>query len=83
MTWKPTDHIDEEVRSWMKGKGWDVTATDYHFDQEIYSGGTSSPEGNHRRYALRGMCWNTIQHSSSCITLTGLRWPRQSAVSPA
>ena len=21
----------------MKAKGWEVTATDYHFDQEIYS----------------------------------------------
>ena len=34
MTWKPTDHIDEQVRGWMRVKGWDVTATDYHFDQE-------------------------------------------------
>jgi hypothetical protein len=37
MTWKPSDYIDDEVRGWMKGKGWEVTATDYHFDQEIYS----------------------------------------------
>jgi hypothetical protein len=37
MTWKPTANMDEKIREWMKAKGWDVTATDYHFDQEIYA----------------------------------------------
>jgi hypothetical protein len=37
MTWKPSADIDEKVRGWMKAKGWQVTSTDYHFDQEIYS----------------------------------------------
>lgn len=44
MTWKPTD-VDEQVRGWMKAKGWEVTATDYHFDQEIYSWRHKQPGG--------------------------------------
>jgi hypothetical protein len=36
MTWKPTDHVDEQVLGWMRAKRWEVTATDYNFDQEIY-----------------------------------------------
>ena len=45
MTWKPTDHVDEQVRGWMWAKGWEVTATDYHFDQEIYSWRHQQPGG--------------------------------------
>jgi hypothetical protein len=37
MTWQPIADVDEQVRDWMKAKGWEVTATDYHFDQEIYA----------------------------------------------
>ena len=45
MTWKPTDHVDEQVRGWMRAKGWQVTATDHHFDQEIYSWRHQQPGG--------------------------------------
>jgi hypothetical protein len=45
MTWKPTDYVDEQVRDWMKAKRWEVTATDYHFDQEIYSWRHQQPGG--------------------------------------
>jgi hypothetical protein len=45
MTWKSTDHVDEQVRGWMRAKGWEVTATDYHFDQEIYSWRHQQPGG--------------------------------------
>jgi hypothetical protein len=37
MTWKPTDDIDREVRSWMKAKGWEVTRTNYDADREVYA----------------------------------------------
>jgi hypothetical protein len=37
MFWKPSADVDKEVRGWMKSKGWEVTDTDYHFDQEIYA----------------------------------------------
>lgn len=57
MTWKPTGDVDEQVRGWMKAKGWEVTATDYHFDQEIYSWrhhlrGGKSPTLRVTRYVL-------------------------------
>ena len=45
MTWKPTDHVDEQVRGWMRARRWEVTATDYHFDQEIYSWRHQQPGG--------------------------------------
>jgi hypothetical protein len=45
MAWKPTDHVDEQVRGWMKAKGWEVTVTDYHFDQGIYSWRHQQPGG--------------------------------------
>jgi hypothetical protein len=30
MTWKPTVDIDQNVRRWMKAKGWEVTRTEPH-----------------------------------------------------
>jgi hypothetical protein len=45
MTWKPTRHVDEQVRGWMRAKRGEVTATDYHFDQEIYSWRHQQPGG--------------------------------------
>jgi hypothetical protein len=45
MTWKPTDHVDEQVRGWMTAKRWEVTATDCHFDQEIYAWLHQEPGG--------------------------------------
>lgn len=37
MTWKPSADIDEEVRSWMKAKGWEVTRTNYDSERGIYA----------------------------------------------
>jgi hypothetical protein len=37
MTWKPSDHVDEEVRRWMQARGWEVTRTNYDFDREVYA----------------------------------------------
>jgi hypothetical protein len=45
MSWKPSDHVDERVRGWMRAKGWEVTATDYHFEQEVYSWRHQQPGG--------------------------------------
>jgi hypothetical protein len=33
------------MRGWMRAKGWEVTATDYHFDQGIYSWRHQQPGG--------------------------------------
>jgi hypothetical protein len=57
MSWKPTDHVDEQVRGWMRGKGWEVTTTDYHYEQEVYSWrhelrGGKSPTLRVSRYVL-------------------------------
>jgi hypothetical protein len=57
MTWKPYSDIDAEVRRWMEGKGWEVTATDYHFEREVYSWrheirGGKSPTLRIARYVL-------------------------------
>jgi hypothetical protein len=45
MTWKPTDYVDEQVRDWMRAKRWEVTATDYNFEQEVYSWRHQRPGG--------------------------------------
>jgi hypothetical protein len=45
MTWKATDHVDEQVPAWMRARRWEMTATDYHFDQEIYSWRHQQPGG--------------------------------------
>lgn len=37
MTWKPPTDIDENVRQWMKAKGWEVTGAKYDFDREVYA----------------------------------------------
>lgn len=37
MTWRPTAYIDEEIRRWMKAKGWEVNCRpEYDFDREVY-----------------------------------------------
>lgn len=36
MTWKPTEHMDREIRRWMKAKGWEVSCRpEYDADREI------------------------------------------------
>lgn len=37
MTWKPSAYMDEQVREWMKQKGWEVTSAEYDFDREVYA----------------------------------------------
>lgn len=38
MTWKPSPHVDGEIRDWMKAKGWEVNRPPkYDFDREVYA----------------------------------------------
>jgi hypothetical protein len=38
VTWKPTEDIDENVRQWMKAKGWEVRRPpEYDADGEVYA----------------------------------------------
>ena len=67
MTWKPTDDIDEQVRSWMRARRWEVTATDYHFEQEIYSWRHQQP-GRKSLYGLR--------HSHASLLLAAGEHPK-------
>jgi hypothetical protein len=66
MTWKPTDHIDEQVRGWMRARRWDVTATDYHFGQEIYSWRHQEPEG--KSPTLR-IARSVLEHNPAFVIL--------------
>jgi hypothetical protein len=82
MTWKPTADMDEKIRDWMKAKGWEVTATDYHFDQEIYAWrhtvrGGKSPTLRITRYVLEH-----FRHSPYSITLTASKSRVPSGHSP-
>jgi hypothetical protein len=36
MTWKPTTYIDDEIRRWMKAKGWEVNCRP-ECDREVYA----------------------------------------------
>ena len=37
MNWRPSAYMDEQIREWMKAKGWEVTRTNYDFDREVYA----------------------------------------------
>jgi hypothetical protein len=48
MTWKPSSYMDEEMRRWMKAKGWEVNRTQYGARSRVYAwrhevGGGPSP----------------------------------------
>jgi hypothetical protein len=45
MTWNLSAYLDDEVRGWMKEKGWEVTRTDYDFGSKLYSWRYSAPSG--------------------------------------
>src|SRR5687768_18291429 len=66
MTWKPTDDIDEQVRGWMRARRWEVTATDYHFDQEIYSWRHQQPGG--KSPTLR-IARSVLEHNPAFVIL--------------
>ena len=66
MSWNPTGHVDEQVRSWMKARGWEVTATDYHFDQEIYAWRHPLPGG--KSPTLR-ITRRVLEHNPAFIVL--------------
>jgi hypothetical protein len=66
MTWKPTYHVDEQVRGWMRAKRSEVTATDYHFDQEIYSWRHHQPGG--KSPTLR-ITRNVLEHNPAFVIL--------------
>jgi hypothetical protein len=37
MTWKPSVYMDEEIRRWMKAKGWMVNRTQYGARSRVYA----------------------------------------------
>jgi hypothetical protein len=37
MNWKPTEYMDDEIRRWMKSKGWEVSRTHWNHEQQIYA----------------------------------------------
>jgi len=37
MAWKSPADIDEEVRRWMKAKGWEVTGAEYDRMKRVYA----------------------------------------------
>jgi DNA-binding transcriptional ArsR family regulator len=37
MTWKPKPDIDENVRQWMKAKGWEVNRTEHGARSRVYA----------------------------------------------
>ena len=45
MTWNLSAYIDDQIRMWMKERGWDVTRTDYDFGSRIYSWRHTAPSG--------------------------------------
>jgi hypothetical protein len=60
------DHVDEQVRGWMRAKHWEVTATDYHFDQEIYAWRHQQPGGKSHTARFDGLsfsCKGTMNKS--------------------
>jgi hypothetical protein len=59
MTWKPSEDHDREIRRWMKGKGWEVTRTNFDAEREIYAWrhelrGGKSPTLRSSRRVLEG-----------------------------
>jgi hypothetical protein len=66
MTWKPTEHVDEQVRGWMWARRWEVTTTDYHFDQEIYSWRHQQPGG--KSSTLR-IARRVLEHNPAFVIL--------------
>jgi hypothetical protein len=66
MTWKPTDDMDEQVRRWMKAKGWEVSATDYNFDQAIYAWRREQHSG--KSPTLR-IARNVLEHNPAFVIL--------------
>jgi hypothetical protein len=47
MNWKPPPDTDEEVRLWMKSKGWDVTGTEYDHERQTYTWRARSVRSGH------------------------------------
>jgi hypothetical protein len=66
MTWKPNDHVDEQVRGWMRARRWEVTATDDHFEQEIYSWRHQQPGG---KSATLRISRNVLEHNPAFVIL--------------
>jgi hypothetical protein len=47
MSWKPSEDADQEVRQWMKSKGWEVSGAEYDFEREIYAWKARSVRSGH------------------------------------
>ena len=45
MTWNLSGYVDDQIRTWMKERGWEVTRTDYDFGSEVYSWRHTHPSG--------------------------------------
>ena len=58
--------MDEQVRGWMRAKRWEVTATDYNFEQEIYSWRHQQPGG--KSPTLR-IARNVLEHNPAFVIL--------------
>lgn len=37
MSWSPSAYTDNQVRGWMKAKGWEVSSTEYDSERMVYS----------------------------------------------
>jgi hypothetical protein len=72
----------------MDAKGWEVTATDYHFEQEVYSWrheirGGNSPTLRIARYVLRSQELSRQPALTSHRSRVYLAGARQPAVCPS
>ena len=77
MTWKPSDDMDREVRSWMKAKGWEVTRTNYDSERQVYAWLTMYGAVHHRPCGSSARFSRVTLHLWSCITLMSSRWLRR------
>jgi hypothetical protein len=65
MIWKRSPDVDEEVRRWMKAKGWEVTRTSYDFDSEgLRLAARRFGAGHPLPCGLADGSWRVIQPSS-------------------
>jgi hypothetical protein len=54
MTWNLSAYIDDQVRTWMKERGWEVSRTDYDFGSKVYSWRHSAPGGKSLTLRITG-----------------------------
>ena len=47
VNWEPPPETDEEVRLWMKSKGWEVMGAEYDFERQTYTWRVRSVRSGH------------------------------------